>query len=131
MFGFFGGDDVPNTAPIPVDQLPTQDAEVTTQAPKMRKLWRSMTRHFRAGNTDRLTTGWGTFPVAADSIIERYQRPLVARSREQAANNDYARAFLRMCRQNIVGPQGVMLQAQAQTAGGKLDTAANDAIEAA
>lgn len=131
MFGLFGNDDVPNTAPIPVDQLPAQEAEVVTQGPKMRKLWRNMMRHFRAGETDRLTKGWGTFPVASDTIIEKYQRPLVARSREQSANNDYARAFLRMCRQNIVGPQGVMLQAQAMTAGGKLDTMANDAIEAA
>lgn len=129
MFDFFTRDDVPITAPVPVNQIAK---EVTEQVKKRTaKFFGSMTRHFRAGQTDRFTTQWGTFPVTADNIVEKHQRPLVARSREQAANNDYARAFLRMCRQNIVGPQGVTLQAQAKTAGGKLDTAANDAIESA
>lgn len=131
MFGLFNRDDVPNTSPIYLDQLPASEVTITEEKPKVRKLWRNMTRHFRAGQTDRLTTGWGTFPVTSDTIIEKYQRVLVARSREQSANNDYARAFLRMCRQNIVGPQGVMLQAQAMTAGNKIDVQANDAIESA
>jgi lambda family phage portal protein len=64
----------------------------------------------------------------ADDIIQRNQVALVARSREMVANNDHARAFIRMCRQNIVGP-GVMLQAQAKKSGGKLDADANAAIE--
>ncbi|WP_170295255.1 phage portal protein, partial [Paracoccus aestuariivivens] len=69
--------------------------------------------------------------MPADFIVRRHQRVLVARSREQAANNDYMRGFLRMVRQNIVGPQGIRLQAQSRGTGGKLDTRANDAIEAA
>lgn len=129
MLDFFRREDVPNTTPLPVTQLAQEvGSEVRKRAARF---FGNMTRHFRAGQSDRFTTQWSTFPVTADTIIEKHQRPLVARSREQAANNDYARAFLRMCRQNIVGPQGVMLQAQAMTAGGKLDTAANDAIEAA
>jgi len=97
------------------------------RAPRMRRA----VRMFDAARTDRLTGPWLSFPLNADDVIRRNQRILVARSREQAANNDYARAFLRMCSQNIVGPRGVQLQAQAMDADGSLDTAANDAIEAA
>lgn len=90
---------------------------------------RIVARMFAAANVDRLSTGWGTTPLTADDIINRNQRIIVARSREQSANNDYARSFLRMCRQNIVGPKGVMLQAKSVGADGKLDKPANDAVE--
>jgi lambda family phage portal protein len=86
-------------------------------------------RLYDAAKSDRLNATWGTTPLTADHIILRHQRVLVARSREQAANNDYARAFLRMCRQNIVGPHGVMLQAKSKDASGKLDADTNEAIE--
>lgn len=88
-------------------------------------------RMFEATKQDRLNGDWLTMPVTAEWVIRQHQRVLVARSREQAANNDYARAFVRMCRQNIVGPKGVMLQAQSRDSDGKLDTRANEAIEAA
>lgn len=88
-------------------------------------------RMFDSAKVDRLTASWGTTPLTADDIVRRNQRALVARSREQAANNDYMRAFLRMCRQNIVGPSGVTMQAQIKKADGKMDQAANDAQEAA
>lgn len=86
-------------------------------------------RMFDAAKSDRLNATWGTTPLTADEIVRRHHRVLVARSREQAANNDYARAFLRMCRQNIVGPLGVQLQAQVKTDAGKLDSPVNEAIE--
>lgn len=86
---------------------------------------------FESAREDRLTLDWTTTPVSADELVRRHQRVLVARSREQAINNDYARAFLRMCRQNVVGPHGVMLQAQSRDEKGRLDTLANEAIEAA
>lgn len=88
-----------------------------------------MARMFGSAENNRLTAGWGTTPLTADQVIEKNQRALVARSREQAANNDYAKAFLRMCRQNIVGSTGVQLQAQSIDDKGKLDTKANQAIE--
>lgn len=88
-------------------------------------------RMMDAAKLDRLTGDWGAQPITADSIISMHQRIIVARSREQVANNDYAKSFVRMCRQNIVGPRGVQLQAQSRDASGGLDTAANQAIEAA
>lgn len=87
-------------------------------------------RMFAAANNDRLAQGWGSLPLTADEVVDRNQRAIVARSREQCANNDYGKSFLRMCRQNIVGPLGVTLQAQSKDDKGKLDKLANDAIEA-
>ncbi|USZ80533.1 portal protein [Serratia phage MQ-4] len=107
-------------------------APVAEQANKRQPMRsRLAARMFAAASVDRLSTGWGTNPLTADQIIEKDQRIVVARSREQAANNDYAKSYLRMCRQNIVGPKGVMLQAKSVGNDGKLDKPANDAIETA
>ena len=106
---------------------------VSTSAPRQksrfapRALVRSLLSQARA---DRLSGDLPTVPVTADDIITMNQRPLVARSRQLAMTNDYARGFLRMCRQNIVGHQGITLQGQARDADGTLDELANDAIEA-
>lgn len=86
-------------------------------------------RMFAAGQSDRFGKAWGTEPLTADQVVEKNQRVLVARSREQAANNDYGKSFLRMARQNIVGPQGITLRAESKDDKGKLDTLANEAIE--
>lgn len=98
---------------------------------KHHALGRHLARIYDAGKSDRLVGSWGTTPLTADDVVRRNQRQLVARSREQAANNDFARKFLQMARQNIVGPRGVQLQARSVDPDGSLDTAANNAIEAA
>lgn len=103
-----------------------QDPDMGRPRMPMRGVARSL---FAAAGNDRLTSSWGSSPMTADQIILRNQRALVARSREQAANNDYAKAFLRMCRQNIVGPNGPMLQAKATKGTGALDKDVNDALE--
>lgn len=92
---------------------------------------RAVARMFSATKTDRLNADWQSMPVTAEWLIRMHQRPLVARSREQFANNDYARAFVRIARQNIVGPKGVVLQAQSRDTSGTLDALANESIEAA
>lgn len=110
----------------PVDLTPTRvPAVAARRGPTV-----ALRMHDAAG-TDRLTASWPSTPIPADYVVRRNQRILVARSREQAANNDYMRGFLRMVRQNIVGPQGIRLQAQSRDPNGSLDTAANDAIEGA
>lgn len=119
MFGIFRRE--PKADPAPA----------RTGGTRVPNLARMATRNFEAAQTDRLTASWGGTPIPADDLIRRHQRIIVARSREQCANNDYARAFLRMCKQNVVGPHGIRLQAQAKDQGGALDNVANDAIEAA
>lgn len=102
-----------------------------TSGNRMPNLAKMAARNFEAAATDRFTASWGGTPIPADDLIRRHQRIIVARSREQCANNDYAKAFLRMVKQNVVGPHGIRLQAQARDAGGTLDNTANDAIESA
>lgn len=124
MLGFnFKRAPAPAAAPAPAPVVATPKRQ---RFNSVRAAVRSL---FASADTNRLTASWGTTPLPADQIITLHQRALVARSREQSANNDYVRAFLRMCRQNIVGPQGIMLTAKAMTDGGKLDKAANEAIE--
>ena len=94
-------------------------------------LWSMKRSVYSAAHLDRTTASWTTQPMSADQVIERNYRILVARSREQAANNDYARAFLRMCRQNIIGHTGITMQAQAVDSSGRLDNEVNDAVELA
>lgn len=112
--------------PTPVTTRPTSIPRVTRRqgVPIGRAV-----RSYDGAQVDRYTGGWSTQPLSADEIIDRNQRALVARSREQAANNDYMKNFLRQCGQNIVGHSGIALQAQARDAGGNLDAAANEALE--
>ena len=122
MFGFFKRSaPAPAPAPPPIEDSPRLRGWIN----------RRMMGGFDAARADRLQAGWATTPASADQIIRTQQRVLVARSREQAVNNDFAKAFLRMARQNIVGPRGIQLQAQPRDENGSVDNAAADAIEAA
>ncbi|MEC8887356.1 MAG: phage portal protein [Pseudomonadota bacterium] len=100
-------------------------------ASKARRVWRNMSRMFKAGKQSRTNSKWPSTPIPADVVVENYQRTLVARSREQCANNDYAKNYVRMVHQNVVGPQGVLLQAQIRNSTGKLDNKACEAVESA
>lgn len=88
-------------------------------------------RMFSGARTDRLTAAWGATPVPADAVITRTQRILVARSRERGVASDYGKRFLQLAVQNLVGENGVQLQAQVRDRAGALDDAVNDALEAA
>ncbi|WP_052249083.1 phage portal protein [Leisingera sp. ANG-Vp] len=111
---------------------PTAEPEPQRRAPPMLSPPRRRgTRMFQAAETDRLTSGWTSTPMPADQIIRRNWRVLVARSREQSANNDYAKAFKRSARRNLIGQRGFVLQAQARDGKGKLDSGANTALERA
>lgn len=118
-------------APAVAQAAPLADTRPTRSGLRQAaRVMQRAARMFASADSDRLTKDWGRTPLSADDIIQRNQVALVARSRQMVANNDHARAFIRMCRQNIVGP-GVMLQAQVKSARGKLDADANAAIESA
>ena len=109
----------------------TQREDAPAKPSRVPGMGRAVVRMFQAAKQDRLQSEWPTAPIPVDEIVRRNQRVLVARSREQAINNDFARSFLRMSRQNIVGPRGVQLQAQPRDDDGTVDNDAADAIEAA
>ena len=86
-------------------------------------------RDFNAASVNNLTAGWNTQPITADYVTRSTLKILRARSREQFSNNDYARRFVQMGKNNVVGEQGIKMQSKSTDASGKPDRAANDAIE--
>lgn len=86
-------------------------------------------RIFQAAATGRLEQSWGTTPTTVDAWIYQHLTTLVARSREQAENNDHAKKFVQLCRDNIAGPCGFVLQAKIADPNGTPDTLAANAIE--
>ena len=88
-------------------------------------------RYYEAAKVGRLTASWTTQPLTANEITKSSLVPLVGRSRDLYANNDYSRRFIELLISNVVGPKGIALQCTAENPGGLPDTLANHAIETA
>lgn len=86
-------------------------------------------QNYAAANNNNLTYSWTSYKYTSDQIIQKFLPTLVARSCEQCMNNPYAARYLQLLEDNVIGDNGVMLQAQAKDNNGKLDQAANDAHE--
>ncbi|MFO4746068.1 phage portal protein [Vibrio cholerae] len=86
---------------------------------------------FSAADPDRSNSGWTTHPVPIGKMIDQKLVTLVARSREQISNNDYARGFVREVRKNVLGHKGIVLQVRGKEPDGTLDTYGNAAVERA
>jgi len=86
---------------------------------------------FEGAQTSSITYSWTTTPQPINEVIKKNLKTLRARSREQQFNNDYARRFIGMCKSNVVGDNGIVLQAKSKSKNGELDVMANQAIEAA
>lgn len=85
----------------------------------------------QAAATGRMEESWQTWPTTADALIYHNWRILVARSREQSENNDHARKFLQLVRDNVIGQCGIELQAGIKDPTGTPDLLASKAIEEA
>lgn len=85
-------------------------------------------RQYDGALYSRLTSDWSALNTSADSEIITSLRSLRARSRELLRDNDYAKAAVRIIKNNVIGT-GIGLQAQVKTASGKLLQRVNDAIE--
>lgn len=88
-------------------------------------------RAFDGARVDRLTASWWTTNVAIDNELRTDLDRLRSRSRDLAKNNEYGRKFTRMVRNNLVGPEGVVLQCRARDDNDRMDEQANRAIERA
>lgn len=117
-----------SAAPAPTAPGSTALADAAPQKPRRSWMARTLGGLFKAAESGN--DQWTVIPTAPDAFITMQHSVLVARSREQWANNDYALAFERLIRQNVVGPVGVTMQAKATTPRGKLDKDANAALEA-
>jgi len=87
-------------------------------------------RSFDAAKFSNLTSSWTTVPKPIDVDIRAGLRKLRARARSEAQNNDHVRAFLRLAKTNVIGHQGIILQARIKDPDGTQDTLASEAIEA-
>lgn len=88
-------------------------------------------RDFAAAQSTRLTGGWNARNISANADLYRALDSLRGRSRDLFNNNDYARRFGAMVTANVVGGQGVGLQARIYDAPDRPDEFANGAVEAA
>lgn len=79
---------------------------------------------------NRLNADWVLAGIqSADQEVRRSLRTLKARSRELARNNGHATRYLEQKKDNVIGADGILLQAQVHTPGGSLWTDVNRAIE--
>jgi lambda family phage portal protein len=88
-------------------------------------------RNYNAGKTDLLTQGWSTQPMPFNQAIQNNLQAMRARSREQSANNDYVRKFIKTVKSNVIGPKGITLQVDVRNRNNSRDPLASQAIEEA
>lgn len=86
-------------------------------------------RNFSGGGQGPYTRGWDTTDRPINAALAAGLKAMRARSNWLARNGEYAAAFLRLVRSNVVGPQGFALQLQIKKPRGGIDTAAGQVIE--
>ena len=92
---------------------------------------RQQQRAYQAAKYSRLRSGWLATPLPPDADILRDAQALIARSRDAYQNNPWARRFVQLVADHVVGPDGVRVVSQARDPDGTPDVAAQQAIEAA
>ena len=85
---------------------------------------------FDGAGVHRLLLDWIAQSRTADDEIRGDIRLLRARARELGRNNSYVKRYFRLLTNNVIGPMGIKLQAQARR-DGEPDAEVNAAIEAA
>jgi lambda family phage portal protein len=92
---------------------------------------REMARAWKAGQSTSLLPGWANYSRPIDVDL-RYNLPLLrSRAREQSQNNDHVKHFISLLVANVIGPQGITLQAKPRLKSGQPDVRGADAVEAA
>lgn len=84
---------------------------------------------FAGGSIDRYSEDWVPWTLSTDAETRTVLRIMRARARQLVRDNSYAAGFVRSVSDNIVGPDGIMLQAKIQTISGQLARATNKEIE--
>lgn len=91
---------------------------------------KSSSRSIYAGAAvNRLTADWITSTLSADSTIRGDFRKLRERARELVRDNAYAARFIEMWSENVIGPDGITLQATVTNGKGEPDEEVNKILE--
>lgn len=94
-----------------------------------RQIARFKMRLFSAAETEEFWHKWGQSSQTIDQIIVSDRDTLLARSREQYANNDYVKRFVNLCQTNIVGENGIDVRSTVIDSSGQQDTAVQKVLE--
>lgn len=86
-------------------------------------------RAFEAAKSTNLFADWNQAAVPIDGTLKAQLTKLIARSRHLAHNDPYYKRGLQLLESNVVGSEGVALQARSIGKDNQLDTPANEAIE--
>lgn len=79
----------------------------------------------------RVFSGWDTSSNSIDYYLQQDLTKLRARSRALVRKNTYGKRFVDVMKSNIIGPNGIQVNAQRMMTGGKPDTRSNNAVESA
>jgi len=89
----------------------------------------SLLTGFKGANDENLAD-WAYLPLDINDLLSTDLYKLRARSRDLARNDDTAKRFLALLKQNVLGHAGIKLQAKNKLAGGKkVDKKWNEEIE--
>lgn len=91
-------------------------------------------RNFKTSEPSRLYGDMPTVPISANELVRRHQRTLRAQSRAEVCTDGYAKRFIQLVNQNVVGPTGFEFQARTlfvTNGNAEPDEAANQALERA
>lgn len=86
-------------------------------------------RMYAAAKTSRLTSDWRGDDTSGDAELVSSLRKLRGRSRQLCRDFSYAKRAKRLVVNNVIGPNGIGMQAQVKTNGGSLVKRINDDIE--
>jgi len=93
------------------------------------KIRNIVARMFNAAKNESYWSGWMNTPSSIDSVVYQDREKLLAKSREQYANNDYVKRFVNLCQTNIVGDSGISVQSIVLDEAGNPDSAIRELIE--
>ena len=89
------------------------------------------TRNYSGAATGRLfSSSFGASERSADSELQSALPKLRSRSRDLVRNNEYAKRYMKLLRNNVIGKNGFNTQVRAFGGDTKLDQPANQLIEA-
>ena len=88
-------------------------------------------RSYSGAAGGRLFADFSSMTKSSDSELKPALRTLRNRCRELARNDEYVRRYLQLLKTNVVGPDGVSVQAKARNSDGSLDAPGNKIVEKA
>lgn len=88
---------------------------------------RAQARNFAGANLGRLLSDWIRAPLSGDRELDGSLLQLRARSRDAVRNNPFARRYLKLAQNHIVGPKGIRMR-PCNVIGGRPHDRLNDEI---